>query len=283
MTGPGPADQKPTRAGRGSASDAAAAADQEVVPTAPATIEGVAPAAPAPVGAAPKPKTARPSAKAAPPEPGTVAEPAAVAAVAAPAVVPAAAVVPGPAVVPAAAVAAAAPMPAPAPVQAAPDIERPADAGPGAPGAPPAAPTARSTPDVAAAVDKAFGRLREHLTVGEIVAGLGAGIILGVAWAVFGFLFGHEGTLPSQLVLLLSVGLLAILVVQNGRVHDFGSNDRVLVTGLCLALGFLAAVDILGMIRGLVDGMALNIGGLTWWAGAIVAVFGGWMVWREPR
>jgi low affinity Fe/Cu permease len=145
------------------------------------------------------------------------------------------------------------------------------------------APAARSTPDVAAAVDKAYSRLRERLTVGEIVAGLGAAIILVIAWATFGFLFGHGGTWPSQLVLLLSVALLAILVVQNVKVHDFGPNYRVLVTGICLALGFLAAVDILGMVRNLVDGARLEIGGLTWWAGAFVAVLGGWMVWREPR
>ncbi len=250
MTGPGPAEQKPTRAARGSVSKAASTTD-------PIAADAAVP----PEVDPPKAKVTRTTARTVSTEAQAVSTPAE-----AP---------PAPAVVPApAAVGAGAPEPEGA---GAPDA---------APATPPAvaAPTAaRSTPDVAAAVDKAFGRLREHLTAGEIVAGLGALIILVVAWATFGFLFGHWGTWPSQLVLLLSVALLAILVVQNGKVHDFGTNYRLLVTGLCLALGFLAAVSILAMIRSLVDGARLDIGGLTWWAGAVIAVLGGWMVWREPR
>ena len=277
MTGPGPAEQKPTRAARGSASKAAPTTDPDAA--------GVADAAVPPEVAPPKAKATRKTDRT-----EVVTEVTEVAAVSTPGEVPpSAATVPDPATAPAPPVVdAAAPDVAPAaapdaPAPAASGIERPADTGPGAPGAIAAVPAARSTPDVAAAVDKAFGRLREHLTVGEIVAGLGAAIILVVAWATFGFLFGHGGTWPSQLVLLLSVALLAILVVQNAKIHDFGPNYRLLVTGACLALGFLAAVSILSMIRGLVDGARLDIGGLTWWAGAIVAVLGGWMVWREPR
>jgi len=210
-------------------------------------------------------------------EPVTGPEPAAAPIVAAAPVFAAPVVTPAPAPVSSAApVASAAPTPPPPS-----DIAGPADTGPGAPGAP--APTRRSTPDVAAAVDKAIDRLREHLTVGEIVAGAGSLIILVIAWGVFGFLFDHKGALPGQVVMIVSAALLAALVLQNAKVHDFGPSYRLIVTGLAMTLGFLAVVEILQQLRWAFGGRNFDLGGLTWWAGAIVAVIGGWMVWREPR
>jgi hypothetical protein len=132
-------------------------------------------------------------------------------------------------------------------------------------------------------VDQAIDRLRAHLTAGEIVAGLGAGIIVAVSWLLFGFLLGHMGTWPPSLVMISSIALLAVLVVENARIHAFGPGYRLLVTGLCLLLGVQAVLDVLLHLRLAVGGGPFDIGGLTWWAGAIVAVIGGWMVWREGR
>ena len=176
-------------------------------------------------------------------------------------------------------VAAASTPPAPA---AAPALDGPADSAPGAAGAPSPAPR-RATPDVAAAVDKAYAQLRERLTLGEIVAGAGALIVLGVAWFFFGWLFDQRGALPGEVPLIISATLLAVLVLQNVGVHDFGPNYRLIVTGLCMGLGFLAAVELLEMVRWASNGASFNLGGLNWWLGAIVAVVGGWMVWRQPR
>jgi hypothetical protein len=143
--------------------------------------------------------------------------------------------------------------------------------------------TKLTTPDIAGAVDKAVDRLRTHLTVGEIVAGLGAVIILGISWLTFGFIFGHYGTWPSQLVMLLCVALLGALVLQNAHIHDFGPNYRLIVTGICFALGLLATLSFLQGFRLLFNGLSFDIGGLTWWAGAWVSVIGGFLVWREGR
>lgn len=140
-----------------------------------------------------------------------------------------------------------------------------------------------STPDIAGAVDKAVDRLRTHLTVGEIVAGLGAVIILGISWLTFGFIFGHYGTWPSQLVMLLCVAMLAALILDNAHIHDFGPNYRVIIAGICFALGILATLSFLQEFRLLFNGRSFDIGGLTWWAGAWISVIGGLMVWREGR
>jgi hypothetical protein len=274
MTGPGPADKKPTRATRAStakatptkpndpAADEAWAATEPAAAAVPATEPGAAAgpsdavSAVAPVQAAAEPQPAAPSA--APPTPP-----------AAP---------PTPPAAPQAAAAAAQAAPASTGQALPPTV----DTGPGAPGAPAATPRV-SAPDVAAAVDKAIDRLREQLTLGEIVAGAGALVILIVAWGLFGFLFGHGGTYPPDLVTVGAAALLLILVVQNAAKVDFGPNYRLIVTGLCLMLGFLGVLELLQRIRWVIGGGSFDIGGLTWWMGAVVALVGGWMVWREGR
>ena len=136
-------------------------------------------------------------------------------------------------------------------------------------------PARLSTPDVAGAVDKAIDGLRTYLTVGEIVAGLGAVGILMIAWATFGVIFGHGGTWPSEVVMLLSIGLLAVLVLQNAHWHDFGPNYRLIVAGACFALGILAVPEPPRAAARCGRRATFDIGGLTWWAGAWVAVLGG--------
>jgi hypothetical protein len=133
------------------------------------------------------------------------------------------------------------------------------------------------------AVDRAYANLRDRLTLGELIAGLGALGILVIAWGVFGFLFGNYGTLPADLVMIGAMALLVVLILQNTHLHDFGSNYRVIVTGLCLMLGTLAVLAILRDLRHLFDkGGSFDIGGLTWWLCALVSLVGGLMVWRQP-
>lgn len=273
MTGPDPAEKKPTRATRGGAS-------AEPPPPDPITTDqltaAAAAATPAEAAVTPaKPRTTK-AAAAAPAAPAP-----------APVPIPEAVLAPAPAPEP---VAAAPTPPAPVAAAAAPALEPiAAVAAPAAPASEPVAPAggptpARlSTPDVAGAVDKAIDGLRTYLTVGEIVAGLGAAGILMIAWATFGVIFGGEGTWPSDVVMLLSIGLLAVLVLQNAHWHDFGPNYRLIVAGACFALGILAVLNLLAQLRNAVDGQTFDIGGLTWWAGAWVAVLGGVMVWREGR
>jgi hypothetical protein len=114
------------------------------------------------------------------------------------------------------------------------------------------------------------------------VAGTGALIILGIAWLLFWIVFGHPGTNPPDVVMLASAGLLIVLVLENGSRHDFGPSYRLIVTALCLVLGFLALTDIVDELRLTIRGSyTFDIGAITWWAGSFVAVVGGWMVWRE--
>lgn len=270
MTGPDPAEKKPARSTT-SRSKKAEVAPDAVAPLADVTADAALPADPAPIAAAEAVVAAS--------------EPVVAAAVAETPVVPVVVAAPAPAPQPAPVaapvpVAAAAPDPAPAAAPA------PADAAPAAASATAAAsePAAKlSTPDIAGAVDKAVDRLRTHLTVGEIVAGLGAVLILGVSWAMFGFIFGHEGTWPSEVVMLLCIAMLAALVLQNAHIHDFGPNYRLLIAGICFALGILAVLSFLGQLRNVFDNQSFNIGGLSWWAGAWVSVIGGFLVWREDR
>lgn len=290
MTGPDPAQKKPTR------STSSRAKTPKPDPLADASsdpltgFESISPVEPVTPEVAAAEVVAEPVVVAAPapeasamdvPEPAQVAETPSVAtpSVAAPSVAEA------PAVPPMAAPPAVPPMAAPPAEPAAPAS--------GAAGSEPAAAASAagagaaagklSTPDIAGAVDKAVDRLRTHLTVGEIVAGLGAVIILGISWLTFGFIFGHYGTWPSQLVMLLCVAMLAALILDNAHIHDFGPSYRVIIAGICFALGILATLSFLQEFRLLFNGRSFDIGGLTWWAGAWISVIGGFLVWREGR
>lgn len=297
MTGPDPAPKKPARSSKAAsakaaepaaaepvaaepvAEGAAAVAAEPVAEAAAAVVDAAAQpaaAAPAPVVAAPEPAVVTTPVASAVPEPAVVAAP--VVAASAPVVAAPVVAAPEPAVVAAPVVATPAPVPASAAAPAAADPAPPPPATPTAPAGP-----RINAPDVGAAVDKAYARLRDHLTVGEIVAGLGALTIIVVAYGMFGFIFGNYGTLGADLVMVASFALLAVLIVQNLHVHDFGSGYRVIVAGLCLVLGLLAAMSFLYQLRLMFGGYTFDIGGLTWWAGAAVAVLGGLMVWREPR
>jgi hypothetical protein len=83
--------------------------------------------------------------------------------------------------------------------------------------------------------------------------------------------------------MLLSIALLGALVLENAHIHDFGPNYRVIIAGICFALGILALLSFLQGFRLLFNGVSFDIGGLTWWAGAWVSVIGGFLVWREGR
>jgi hypothetical protein len=263
MTGPDPAAKKPARSSKATqdAADTAAPAPEVTDPVAP---DGSSVAV---TQAVVEPAVSEAAAVAPPaPEVPAAAASTAAASAAAPAVAPAAPE----------------PEPAPAPVAAA---AATASTDPAPTGAPDAAGITRprNAAEMSQAVDRAYAHLRDRLTVGELLAGVGALGILVIGWGLFGFLFGHYGTWPADLVMVGSAALLLALILQNVHLHDFGPSYRVIVTGLSLMLGLIAVLAFLRELRQLFDkGGSFDIGGLSWWAAAAVAVIGGLLVWREP-
>jgi len=272
------------------ASDATAgevtAASEAPVPEAtvatPATSE--APVIAAPAAAQPEPPSMATAAEVGPAE-APAAAPAPTAAAPAPTAAAPAPTAAAPAEAPAAAPAptAAAPAPtaaAPAPTAAAPAATAAAPEPPASP-APPAAPTG---PSFLERLRTSVGRVTDHLSRGELLASVGAAIILVVTFLFFGVLLGQFllGT-ASEVTLLLSIGVLGVVSLQASGRHDFGHPYRTWLAVLTGAIAILAILSAVELLRLAFNGQSNEqwLTRLSYWIGAAITGVGGFLVWRE--
>jgi hypothetical protein len=134
---------------------------------------------------------------------------------------------------------------------------------------------------VAGAVDRIVGRLRERLTPGEIVIGAGALIVVLLGWLLMGVIVNSAR--PSELVMVASVGILALVWLENSGRLRAGPTYRLALVVLGLGLGLVAVIDLVENIRFAISGWRFDLAQLVWQVGALVAAVGGWLVWREDR
>jgi len=178
---------------------------------------------------------------------------------------------------------AAAPAPtaaAPAPTAAAPAATAAAPEPPASP-APPAAPTG---PSFLERLRTSVGRVTDHLSRGELLASVGAAIILVVTFLFFGVLLGQFllGT-ASEVTLLLSIGVLGVVSLQASGRHDFGHPYRTWLAVLTGAIAILAILSAVELLRLAFNGQSNEqwLTRLSYWIGAAITGVGGFLVWRE--
>ena len=101
-----------------------------------------------------------------------------------------------------------------------------------------------------------IGHATEHLSRGELLAALGAAVILIVTWLFFGVLLGQFllGT-ASELTVLLSLGVLGVVYLQakdsdkaRGS-HDATDRHRTWLMLLCGAIAVLAIISAVELLR----------------------------------
>jgi hypothetical protein len=122
-----------------------------------------------------------------------------------------------------------------------------------------------------------------RLTQAELLIVIGTGIVLAIAFVLFGLIFdtrGVEGT-----VVLTSLALLLVVWLQVTGRHDFGASYRLFTTGLALILVVLVSVQLLYQVRSGFAGLdALDwLGRVALWAGTAIAGVGGWLMWAGRR
>lgn len=145
----------------------------------------------------------------------------------------------------------------------------------------PAQPAGSSqTAKTTAAVSGAVGDVRERLVAGEQFVLAATASIVVVAYFIFEFLLDYR--VVGDISVLLSVlTILAIWVHRWGH-YDFGPAYRIIVAGLAISITLLAIMNLLAWARlGGGSGDFLGfIGRLIYWAGAVAAGYGGWLVFR---
>ena len=261
------------------------------------------------------PKSAAPKAAAAPPTPAATPAPApaatpAPAAAPTPAAPPTPAAAPTPAAPPAAAAEAAVvvpappakvaepatppPPPPPPPAKAAepapPPVTPPAPAAAPTPPPPPPPPAAPAGPSAMDRMRESIAHATEHLSRGEVLAAVGAAVILIVTWLFFGVLLGQFllGT-ASELTVLLSLGVLGVVYLQArhsdqaGGSHDATDRHRTWLMLLSGAIAVLAIISAVELLRLAFNGQSNEqwLTRLSYWIGAAIAGAGGILIWRD--
>ncbi len=136
------------------------------------------------------------------------------------------------------------------------------------------------TAQATAAASAAVSNVREKLVAGEQFVLAAAGSIVLIVYLLFEFLLDFR--IVGQISVLLAVlTILAIWVHRWGH-YDFGTTYRIVVAGLALSLTLLALMNLLAWARlGGGSGDFLGfIGRLIYWASAVAAGYGGWLVFR---
>jgi hypothetical protein len=144
----------------------------------------------------------------------------------------------------------------------------------------PGASTSQAAGQATAAVSKTVGVVRERLVAGEqFVLSAALSIVL-IAYLLFEFLLDYR-VVGDFSVLLAVLVILAIWVHRWGH-YDFGDGYRILIGALGVSLALLAIMNLLAWARlggGSIDFVHF-LGRLIYWAGAVAAGYGGWLVFR---
>lgn len=137
-----------------------------------------------------------------------------------------------------------------------------------------------ATAQATAAVSDAVGAVRERLVAGEQFVLAAAASIVVIAYLIFQFLLDYN-ILSDFAVLLAVLTILAIWVHRWGH-YDFGPGYRILIGALGVSMALLAIINLLAWARvggGSVDFLHF-IGRLIYWASAVAAFYGAWLVFR---
>ncbi|GEM_PF-5090651 len=172
--------------------------------------------------------------------------------------------------------------PAPEPVPAAAGEPEAPPAAPG-PAAAPGARPAPVTPDIAAAVDDLVVRLRGQYRNGELVAGIGALLILGISWLLVGVIAGDRSGAGSTIVILAAAGTLGVLWLRGRKDPPAWASDPLVLNGLALLAGATLVVDGLVTLRTWLGGWRIDPLEIVWWVGAALIAAGAWLEHRGTR
>ncbi len=136
------------------------------------------------------------------------------------------------------------------------------------------------TAQATAAVGSAVSDVRAKLVAGEQFVLAAALSIVVVVYLLFEFLLDYR-IIGDFSVLLAVLVVLAIWVHRWGH-YDFGAGYRILIAGLALSLTLLALMNLLAWARlggGSADFLHF-LGRLIYWASAVAAGYGAWLVFR---
>jgi hypothetical protein len=131
---------------------------------------------------------------------------------------------------------------------------------------------------------ESVGRITDRLSRGELLAALGAAVILIVTWLFFGVLLGQFllGT-ASEVTLLLCVAVLGVVYLHSSGRHHFGPAYRTWLAVLAGAIAILAILSAVELLRLAFNGQSNEqwLTRLSYWIGAGIVGAGGVLVWRE--
>ncbi|MFO1539616.1 MAG: hypothetical protein ACKOTZ_04080 [Chloroflexota bacterium] len=137
-------------------------------------------------------------------------------------------------------------------------------------------------PDIAAAVDRLVAHLRGRLAPGELVAGAGALVILGLSWFLLGVVLGSFGSAPET-VYLAAGATLAILWLRTSDAPPAWSTDPRLLPAVAGAGALIGGMFAIGALRFAIATGSFTLGQLVWWVGVGLLAAGAWMTVRDGR
>jgi hypothetical protein len=132
-------------------------------------------------------------------------------------------------------------------------------------------------------VSNAFRAGVSRLSQAELLLVVGAGVVVAIAWLLFGLIFDTRAV--TDTVVLASLALLVLVWLQASGRHDFGANYRLFTTGLALILVVLVGVQLLYQVRSGFGALDIGdwLGRVALWAGTAIAGVGGWLMWANRR
>ncbi len=137
------------------------------------------------------------------------------------------------------------------------------------------------TAQATAAVGSVVSDVRAKLVAGEQLVLAAALSIVVIVYLFFVFVLNNFAIISDFSVLLAVLLILAIWVHRWGH-YDFGRGYRILIAALALSLTLLALMNLLAWLRpgGGMDEPGQFLGRLIYWASAVAAGYGAWLVFR---
>jgi len=143
-------------------------------------------------------------------------------------------------------------------------------------------PAVPSRPDIAAAVDSLAAHLRGRLSHGELVAGAGALVILGLSWFLLGVVLGSFTSLPET-VYLAAGATLGVLWLRTTDTPPAWATHPWLLPAIAGAGALIGGMFAIGALRIAIATGYFALGSLVWWAGVGLLAAGAWMTVRDAR